>query len=87
MRNITIAVPDQAIYNTNPDELCLPAAWTDIIFFFSANYLAHAATVRNNPGTRFTPSTLIAFNCLFAPAWGLRNAITQILYFLHLGWR
>jgi hypothetical protein len=81
MRNITIAVPDQTIYSTNLDVLCLPAAWSDILAFFSANYLAHAATVRDGPGTPSLRSVMTAIICLFFPAWGLSRAIIHTLTF------
>jgi hypothetical protein len=81
LHNITIAVPDQTIYNTDPNELCLPAAWTDILIFFSANYLAHAATVRSDPGTSFEDNLFAAIVCLFFPAWGLSRAIIHTLTF------
>lgn len=78
-KNITITVPNGTTYHQDPDELCLPASWTDIATFFGANYLAHVATVRS----RSTESTLEAFLraafCLFFPAFGLSAALAMIV--------
>jgi hypothetical protein len=79
-RNITITVPQRTYYQ-NPDILCLPASWTDIISFFVANYFAHAATVRNSPGTDSTYKTENLITALLFPAWGLSRAISDLLSF------
>src|SRR5436190_23771873 len=78
---LTITVPQRTRYYQNPDVLCLPASWTDIISFFVANYFAHAATVRNGPGTDSTSKIANLITSLLFPAWGLSRAISDILSF------
>jgi hypothetical protein len=81
LRNITITVPQRTTYYQDPDVLCLPSSWTDILSFFVANYFAHAATVRNPPGTNSKSKFGHLSTSLLFPAWGLSRAISDILGF------
>jgi hypothetical protein len=77
--NITITVPNGTVYYQEPNQLCLPAMWSDIIIFFSANYLAHAATVRSKPSESFLASFARSIIGLFFPAYGLVKATWMIV--------
>jgi hypothetical protein len=48
-QNVTIPMRPGTRVFTNPNEICLPASWTDILVFYVANYLAHVATLRLKP--------------------------------------
>jgi hypothetical protein len=48
--NMTISVPPGTSDHGDPNLLCTPTKWLDILIFFFANYLAHAATVKALPG-------------------------------------
>jgi hypothetical protein len=39
--NITISVPEGTSDHGNPNLLCTPTKWLDVLVFFFANYLAH----------------------------------------------
>lgn len=78
-KNITITVPDGTSYHRNPDELYLPALWTDIVTFFRAIYLAHAATVRYGPGASWRGTILMAFSYLLFPAVSLTAPMSFLL--------
>lgn len=50
LQNITISAPVGTTQHGDDHLLCVPAQAWDILSFFAANYLAHAATVRLYPG-------------------------------------
>jgi len=68
-----VEVPDETKYRQQPNELCLPASWTDIFTFFVGNYVTHAATVGVVPGAR-TSELLRQF------LWALLIPTTSILF-------
>jgi len=78
-QNVTIPMPPGTRVFTNPNEICLPASWTDILAFYLANYLAHVATLRLEPDTTTASKVLHATFCLIFPATGLDKAMDYIL--------
>ena len=60
------------------DLSCKPAAWTDILLFIGANYVAHAATVKSLPGETTWDSAVGTVAALLTLAAGLTRAITAI---------
>lgn len=48
--NSTLPLPPGTTNHGNPKLICLPTKWTDVIVFFLGNYVAHAATIRLEPG-------------------------------------
>ena len=78
-KNITIQVPEDAVFYRNPNTLCLPASWIDIIVFYAVNYFAHAATVRGSPGEGFFVRIPRLIGAILFPILGLYIAIGDIL--------
>jgi hypothetical protein len=59
--------------------LCLPTKWTDIFVFFLGNYLAHAATIRLEPGTSTADTILAVIWALLIPVSGVRRGVRGVL--------
>lgn len=78
LNNITISVPPGTTDHGDPQVLCLPAQWIDVLIFFLANYVAHAATLKSIPGE---PSNDVIRNTLLAlvlPGLGMARAMRAI---------
>lgn len=58
---------------------CEPTHWYDILWFFFANYLLHALSVRSLPGESPLSSTVFKFCCLLVPYTGVRRGLCLIL--------
>jgi hypothetical protein len=43
--NVTLSLPPGTSNHGDPNLICTPVSWIDIITFFLGNYVAHAATV------------------------------------------
>ncbi|KAJ6578381.1 hypothetical protein B0H19DRAFT_843790, partial [Mycena capillaripes] len=76
--NITISVPDGTTTHGDPHILCTPASALDILVFFSANYFAHAITVKGYPGESGTAKYLSYLAALLFPVSGLVRGLTAI---------
>lgn len=75
MPNITIVVPDGTTNHGNSGLLCLPPQWTDYIFFFLGNYLAHAATILSSPGESARQKIENIVLAMAFPIYGMRRAL------------
>src|SRR6187549_2753147 len=51
--------------------LCRPARWTDVIVFYLANYVTHAATVISRPGERPGLVVLGILTAILFPGGGI----------------
>jgi hypothetical protein len=81
--NITITVPEGTSNHGDPNLLCTPIKWTDVVVFYGVNYLAHAVTVKSIPGEQAW-STIQAIICaLIYPYSGVLRGIEAI--FRHAG--
>jgi hypothetical protein len=80
LKNLTIPVPNGTTFYQNPTEICTPAGWMDIVLFFLANYVAHLATIRIEPGSTWGTSFITFLSCFFFPLYGLQNALNSILH-------
>jgi hypothetical protein len=78
LKNITITVPDGTSDHGNPNLLCTPTKWTDIVIFFLGNYLAHAATVIALPGESAVSMGMNALLALVLPWSGVNRGISAI---------
>ncbi|RYP63526.1 hypothetical protein DL771_009222 [Monosporascus sp. 5C6A] len=77
--NFTITVPEGTTNHGNPNLLCTPAKWYDLIIFFSANYFAHSATVIVNPGQSLIETGILIFFALILPGAGIVGAVSAIV--------
>lgn len=64
---------------------CAKSQWRDIIVFFFVNYLAHAATIPSQPGSKWFESLLWSLLSLLLPFAGLGRSIAKIAVFLEMG--
>ena len=64
--------------NNDPKVHCDRTHWYDICWFFFANYILHALSVRSLPGENFYSATVFKFCCLLIPFTGLRRGLSLI---------
>lgn len=76
--NFTISVPSGTTNHGNPQLLCFPAAWTDIVIFLVTNYFAHAASVLPEPGADSRRTIAFIFAALILPISGIVRAVSAI---------
>lgn len=77
--NITVPAPKGFFNHGKNDLICVPIKWYDILFFFSTNYIAHAATVRSRPGQKFRHAARDFIFALAYPYSGLLRALNSFL--------
>ena len=82
MSNITL--PTGTSNHGDPELLCLPTKWTDVVIFFLGNYLAHAATLRSVPGRSVFQSFFAMLKALFFPVSGVTLGVRGIFSFAAL---
>ncbi|KAI4234314.1 MAG: hypothetical protein L6R40_006791 [Gallowayella cf. fulva] len=58
---------------------CESSQWYDVLWFFFANFLLHALSVRSLPGESYVSSTVFKFCCLLVPYTGVRRGLCLIL--------
>lgn len=83
--NGNITLPAGASNHGDPNLLCLPAKWTDVVIFFLGNYFAHAATIRSSPGYSIYLSAMNAVTALFFPASGIRRGLEGVFSLAKFG--
>ncbi|MCJ1269437.1 hypothetical protein MMC22_009329 [Lobaria immixta] len=64
--------------NNDPKVHCDRTRWYDICWFFFANYILHALSVRSLPGENFYLATVFKLCCLLVPYTGLRRGLCLI---------
>jgi hypothetical protein len=83
--NITILVPNGTLTHDNGHILCVYGnSWRKTLYiaaFFAANYAAHAATIKSNPGDRTSVTVCNMILALFFPVSGLMRAVNAIVRF------
>ena len=57
---------------------CERTTWWDVCWFFFANYLLHALSVRSLPGENIYASTTFKLCCLLVPYTGVRRGLSLI---------
>ncbi|KAL6892437.1 hypothetical protein HDV57DRAFT_482018 [Trichoderma longibrachiatum] len=76
--NFTFTVPEGSTNHGNPNLLCTPAKWYDVLIFFSANYFAHAASVIIEPGQNSASIIQYILFALVLPGAGVSRAVRAI---------
>ncbi|KAF4629698.1 hypothetical protein G7Y89_g8442 [Cudoniella acicularis] len=64
--------------NNNPNVICRPAKWTDIVVFYLGNYIAHAATTLSLPGQSPLAVVFSIAAALFFPVSGVFRGFRAI---------
>jgi hypothetical protein len=78
IESANITLPAGASNHGNPNLLCLPAKWTDIMVFSLGNYVAHAGTVRFNPGCSVLDACFTVIESLLYPIAGVNRGLVGI---------
>jgi hypothetical protein len=76
--NITISAPAGTSDHGDPNILCTPIKWLDILIFFLANYTAHAATVKTLPGEKPIDICFAIFLAITFPFSGVARGLDAI---------
>ncbi len=85
LKNYTITVLEGASDHNDPNLLCTPSGWQDIIIFYLGNYIAHVATIlsllRESRGSKIR----VSIASLLYPVSGLMRGLLTILIFASFG--
>jgi hypothetical protein len=83
--NITISVPNGTVTHDDGHVLCVyGSSWRASLYiatFFAANYAAHAATIKSNPGDKTSVTVCNIILALLFPVSGLMRAVNAIVRF------
>jgi len=85
LRNYTITVPEGTSDHNDPNLLCTPSGWRDIIIFYLGNYIAHVATIISLPGESARSKLRVSLTSLLFPVSGLMRGLLTILTFASFG--
>ena len=85
LRNYTITVPEGTSDHNDPNLLCTPSGWQDIIIFYLGNYIAHVATIVSLPGESIGSKIRVSLASLLFPVSGLMRGLLTILTFASFG--
>ena len=77
-QNFTIVAPEGTTNHGNPNLLCTRSTWSDIATFFLANYIAHAATVKLDPGQPVLRGFWSMLMVLILPTFGAYKGLDAI---------
>jgi hypothetical protein len=77
--NMTISVPAAASDHGDPNLLCTPTKWLDVLIFFFANYVAHTATVKALPGESTNDFAFTMFLAIAFPFSGVSRGLEAIM--------
>lgn len=77
--DFTVALPNGTTNHGNPDLICVPATWHDILIFFATNYVVHTATALSMPGETLGETAFVLFACLVLPASALSRSYRAIV--------
>jgi len=75
----TVIIPPGTTNHGNPNLVCFPAQWTNVVIFFLGNYATHAATVITVPGSSILSTFLRVSFALCFPGSGASIGIQAIL--------
>ncbi|MCJ1331009.1 hypothetical protein MMC10_007696 [Thelotrema lepadinum] len=76
--NITFTAPSGSTNHGNPNLICLPTQWYDVIVFFLTNYFAHAASIIVDPGADLHKNIAVILSALVLPGSGYVRAVLAI---------
>jgi hypothetical protein len=76
--NMTMSVPAGTSDHGDPNLLCTPINWFEILVFFLANYIAHAATVKALPGENANDIIFAVFLAITFPFSGVARGLEAI---------
>jgi hypothetical protein len=85
LKNYTITVPEGASDHNDPNLLCTPSGWQDIIIFYLGNYIAHVATILSLPGESRSSKIRVSVAALLFPVSGLLRGLITILTYASFG--
>ncbi len=77
-QNSAIPVPEGTTNHGDPHLLCTRSTWSNVATFYLANYVAHAATVKSEPGQLMLRGVLSMLLALVLPTSGVLRGLDAI---------
>lgn len=77
-QNFTIPAPEGTTSHGNPNLLCTRSTWSNLATFFLANYIAHAATVKIDPGLPVLRAFWSVLMALILPTFGAYKGLDAV---------
>ena len=77
-QNSTIPAPEGTTNHGNPNLLCTRSTWSNVATFFLANYIAHAATVKTDPGQPVLLGFWSMLLALILPTFGAYKGLDAV---------
>ena len=77
-QNSTIPAPEGTTNHGNPNLLCTRSTWSNVAMFFLANYVAHSATVKIDPGQPVLRGFWYMLVALLVPTFGAYKGLDAI---------
>jgi hypothetical protein len=74
-----IILPAGSSNHGDPNLLCRPSQWPDVLIFFLGNYVLHAATARPLPGESLMSRAIATILALLLPSSGVLRGIKAII--------
>jgi len=75
------SLPSGTFNHGDPNQICVPSKWTDIVVFFLGNYVAHAATTVLLPGSSIWDSASNVIFALLFPVTGINRGLRSLFSF------
>jgi hypothetical protein len=85
LKNYTITVPEGTSDHNDPNLLCTPSWWQDIIIFYLGNYIAHVATILSLPGESRSSKIRVSVAALLFSVSGLLRGLLTIMTYASFG--
>ena len=77
--NFTVLAPQGTTNHGEPDLICIPARWKEILVFFAINFAIHAVTLPARPGESMTETVFAVVNAFFIPGSGVARVIYRLV--------
>ena len=75
---VDFTLPEGTTNHGNPKLICLPTKWYHILEFLLINYVAHATTIKSQPGQKWYDNLIDVVLALIFPFSGVVRAINAI---------
>ena len=74
-----VELPPNWTDHGDPNLICIPSGWTDVVTFLFVNFIAHCATVKPYPAETLPELSLTLVFALLLPSSGITRAMDAIV--------
>ena len=78
--NFTVLAPQGTTNHGEPDLICTPARWKEILIFFITNFIIHAVTLPARPGETMGETVFAVLNAFFIPGYGAARVFRRLIF-------